>query len=121
MTSPPMETSPGGFLLIATAALISWAAISGEYLWKEIRPRIRSAAPDERDWTMRRVFQLALHMALIVPPQLVMVLAILEPQRAGGAFGRIVAILELAAAGLWLLLGVVYIRADARKSSGRGG
>lgn len=70
---------------------------------------------------MGRVAQLAVHVAFIVPPQLLMIIAVIEPQRAAGAFGRGVAILELAAAGLWLLLSIVYIRADARRSGGNGG
>ena len=112
--------SPEGFLLIAAASLFAFAGGSIEYLWKEIRPRIRSTSlPEERVWAVRRVAKLAVYVAVIGFPQVLMILAIIEPQRAGGAFGRIVAILELVAAGLWLLLSVVYIRADARRSGGR--
>lgn len=106
--------------MIAAAAFVSWAAITGGYMWREVRPRIRSAAlPEAHFWTMGLVGQLMIRLLLIVPPQLLMILAIIEPQRAGGAFGSIVAILELAAAGLWLLLSIVYIRADARTNGGR--
>ena len=113
-------SSPEGFLLVAGAAFISWVALTGEYLWKEVRPRLfLTAPPGERFWTRRLLIHLVIYTVVIAPIQLVMIFAITEPEWGAGAFGRGVAILELAAAGLWLLLSVVYIRADARKNGDR--